>query len=297
MAAGKKLGRIEGCGELKASAAGSFSASHGEVDPSLTRRNARAIKLSRQEDADSQGTNCCLHTACIANVTGCCSLAKKPRAEIVRHMSSGQKAQTIPRHRTIFHPKEWSEYVPIICDGWATYSIVGTDGRRQILSFRLPGDIISTAWLCDSVSDHTVEAVTQVTYRKFERKCFITMLLDIPDLREKLLRVLSNELAHAERVAFAVGRRRAEERIARLIVRLSERLPRYGMMQGQTMEFPLRQRDIADATGLTHDHVGKILGSFQRGNLIKISGQLLTIIDQPGLRNRALPFFHWPADG
>ena len=76
---------------------------------------------------------------------------------------------TVPARRTIFHPKEWSEFVPIICSGWSVSSIALPDGRRQILSFLLPGDAVSTAFLFGPLSGRHVEAVTEVTYRKFKR--------------------------------------------------------------------------------------------------------------------------------
>src|SRR5277367_2507515 len=39
---------------------------------------------------------------------------------------------TIPARRTILHSTEWSEFVSIICQGWAMSSAALPDGRRQI---------------------------------------------------------------------------------------------------------------------------------------------------------------------
>ena len=72
-----------------------------------------------------------------------------------------------------------------------------------------------------------------------------------------------------------------------MILNLAERLAKRGMMDGQAMEFPLRQRHIADATGLTPVHVSKVLGEFQRAGLIDISSRSLTIIDVTELRRAA----------
>ena len=49
------------------------------------------------------------------------------------------------------------------------------------------------------------------------------------------------------------------------------------------MEFPLRQRHIADATGLTPVHVSKMMGEFQRNGLIEISSRSLTILNETEL--------------
>ena len=80
-------------------------------------------------------------------------------------------------------------------------------------------------------------------------------------------------------MAADLGRRTADERIARLILRLSSRLAKRGMLQGQAMDFPLRQHQIADATGLTPVHVSRVLSNFRRKGLIDINGRSLTILN------------------
>lgn len=278
--------RLEGIGtreKLKVAEDYSFFDLHDGADSDPARRKRSTGETSRKADAVDRERHYCPYINCIANVTGCCTQAKTPRVGSKWYESSEQKTQTIPRNRMIFHPKDWGEFVPIICKGWASYSVIEADGRRQILSFRLPGDIM----LWQPMPGRMVEAITEVTYRRFERKKFMEMLRDSTGLWQKLLDVLSNDLDRAERIAYSLGQLRADERVARLIVALSERLASRGLMQGQRMEFPLRHRDIANATGLTRDHVGKVLGGLQRASLIKISGQSLTIVDQLELRNRA----------
>jgi Crp-like helix-turn-helix domain len=81
----------------------------------------------------------------------------------------------------------------------------------------------------------------------------------------------------------------AEERIARMIINLVDRLARRGMVRGEPVEidFPLRQHQIADATGLTPVHVSRVLRGFHLGDLINISKRSLTLLDPAGLRRIA----------
>lgn len=191
---------------------------------------------------------------------------------------------TVPARRTIFHPKEWSEFVPVICSGWSVSSIALPDGRRQILTFLLPGDVVSTAFLFGPLSGRHVEAVTEVTYRKFRRSDLRMLLLENPEIFDSVSKTWVEERLQADQLALDLGRRTASERIARQILNLAERLAKRGMMSGRTMEFPLRQRHIADATGLTPVHVSKVLGEFQRARLIEISSRSLTILNEAELR-------------
>jgi CRP/FNR family transcriptional regulator, anaerobic regulatory protein len=196
--------------------------------------------------------------------------------------------QTIPARRTISHHKEWSDFVPFICGGWAASSITLADGRRQILQFHLRGDIVSAACLLEPMSGRTVEAITDVDYRKFKRSDLKAVLFKSPDLLEKVSKVWFEERIQFDQTALDLGRRTAEERIARLILNLADKLTKRGMRNGNTMEFPLRQRHIADATGLTPVHVSKVLGELQRAGLFKISDRSLTIIDEMALRSAAV---------
>jgi CRP/FNR family transcriptional regulator, anaerobic regulatory protein len=180
-----------------------------------------------------------------------------------------------------------TEFISIICSGWATSAIALPDGRRQVLSFLLPGDIVSLAGLFEPISSPLVEAVTDVTCRTFRREEVRAALFAHRDLLGKLAEALIEERRQADELAVDLGRRTADERLARLILKLSERLAKRGMVHEQTFEFPLRQWQIADATGLTPVHVSKVLGEFQRAGLIEIKDRSLTIRNPAELRRVA----------
>jgi CRP/FNR family transcriptional regulator len=251
-----------------------------------------AMALPRKVHVDStQGSSACV--SCPLYELNLCTAARN-KAQLVAELHPGasqltSSTNTVPARRTICHPKEWSEFVLIICGGRAVSSVALPDGRRQILSLLLPGDIVFATGLFEPISGRAVEAITEVIYRKFKRSEFKALLFEYPDLFEMLAKIWSEERARADQLALDLGRRTADERIARLILNLAERLAERGMMNGQTMEFPLRQRHIADATGLTAVHVSKVLGEFQRAGLIAIGSRSLTITDATELRRVAGP--------
>ncbi len=196
---------------------------------------------------------------------------------------------TAATRRTIRHPKEWSEFVLVICSGWAVSSIALPDGRRQVLSILLPGDIVCATSLFEPISGYAVDAITDVSYRRFKRTDLKALLSRNYGLFERLAKIWTDESERADQLALDLGRRRADERVARFILNLADRLVKRGMADGQTMDFPLRQRHIADATGLTAVHVSKVLGEFQRLGMIKILDRALTIVDEKELRRVGAP--------
>ena len=196
-----------------------------------------------------------------------------------------------PSRKVIFREPDLLNAVPIICRGWAASTVILPNGSRQILSFLLPGDLVSTALLFEPAKKVHVEAVTAVRYRTFRRSELKVLLFERRDLMETMARTWVNEKARADDLIVDLGRRPADARIARLIFALGERLKQRGMAEGDgtKFDFPLRQHHIADATGLTPVHVSKVLSEFRRDGLMSISERSLTILDQDGFRRVAAP--------
>jgi Cyclic nucleotide-binding domain len=138
--------------------------------------------LPRKAQVDSAGDACAVCLACELSL---CAALRTCASDANRQATGAlpiSTVHTVPARRTIFHPKEWSEFVPVICSGWSVSSIALPDGRRQILSFLLPGDAVSMAFLFGPLSGRHVEAVTEVTYRKFKRSDLRALLLDLENL-------------------------------------------------------------------------------------------------------------------
>jgi CRP/FNR family transcriptional regulator len=124
-----------------------------------------------------------------------------------------------------------AEFVPIICSGWAMSSVALPDGRRQIISFLLPGDIVSAGSLLAPLSGQSVEAITEVTYRKFKREEVKRLLFGSSELLERLFSLWNEAKVRSDQLALDLGRRRADERIARLILRLAEKVAKRSMVR------------------------------------------------------------------
>ncbi len=187
----------------------------------------------------------------------------------------------------IFRQGESLDTIPIICKGWATSEVTLGDGRSQILSFLLPGDMISTALFFDTRIPSTIRSITDVQLRAFSRNQLKQLMASNSNLFDAFSRAWLQERSRIDQLAVDLGQRSAEERIANLILNLFERLNRIGLTRDNTLEFPLRQRHISRYAGLTVVHVSRILSDFRNKGLILHSERTLTIIDLAGLRHLA----------
>jgi CRP-like cAMP-binding protein len=208
-------------------------------------------------------------------------LSKKAAEHDPPQLSATEHA--VPPHTNICHPTTWSDVVPVISTGWAASMVALPDGRQQILSFLLPGDVASAALMLGPTAGRLVQSITRVSFRAYSRAELKLALTRHPELFEKFSKVWIAERTEADQLAIDLGRRTADERLARLILKLAKRLAERGLVQGETFDFPLRQHQVADATGLTPVHVSRVLGNFRRKGLIEIDGRLLTILNADAL--------------
>jgi CRP-like cAMP-binding protein len=218
--------------------------------------------------------------------TFCHALAKATAMSGLRMLGPTPDVHTVAPRRIICREQDVLAHVPVICSGWAASAVMLSDGSRQILSFLLPGDLVSTALLFEPKPNCFVEAITKVTYRAFNRTDLKVAMFSDPDTAAQLAHLWIDEKRRADETIVDLGRRSASERIARLILGLVERLQNRNMTMGGAfeVEFPLRQHHIADATGLTPVHVSKLLSEFRRNGLIRLSERSLAILDLAGFR-------------
>jgi len=177
--------------------------------------------------------------------------------------------------------------LPIICEGWAASMLKLPNGRRQILSFLLPGEIIACGPLFEPRLYVAIDAVTRGCYRLFDSAQLKTAISVSPAIFDKILSACNDAKNRADQLIVDLGRRTAVERVARLFLDIWNRLEKSGMVEGNSIEFPLRQTHIADATGLTPVYVSKLIGEFHDRGILEISGRTLQITDMDQLRRLA----------
>jgi len=249
-------------------------------------RSIAAVSNNHRSEAGSAYRPSC--TGCIAKEISACAGYTENRFSTRDSGQSGEvpsTGQLYPARRPIVHHREIAEYVPIVCTGWAMSALLAQDGKRQIVSFVLSGDIAAANYIFEPCSGRTVEAISEVYCRKFKRTEFQTTLQDHRAGKAALANLLMKERVASDQLRLDLGRS-AETRIARLILNLAARLKTKGSAD-DSFDFPLRQQHIADATGLTTVHVCKILSRMRAAGVITTSARRLRILDRGTLQEIA----------
>ncbi|RRH84089.1 Crp/Fnr family transcriptional regulator [Variovorax beijingensis] len=167
--------------------------------------------------------------------------------------------------------------------GWAFRYKTLSDGRRQILSFLLPGDFIG---LQDEFADghtHGVEAASEATLCAFPRGRLWELFHAQPKLGYDITWLAAREEKLVDDNLVTTGRRNAAERVAMLLMHLYRRAQRVGMVRDGWVEFPFNQQHLADALGLSLVHTNKTLRRLQSLGLYKLEAGWLRILEPRAL--------------
>ncbi len=176
----------------------------------------------------------------------------------------------------------------VLCDGWAFHYLQLADGRRQILSFLLPGDLLSPLVAVRERSASSTMALTDLQLTGLRRAEICNELRADTGVALALAEALADALSNMAELAAALGRCSAEERVAYLILHLARRTAAQSIVRDERYRFPLRQQHIADALGLTSVHVSRTMRQFQDRGLIRLSGGFLEICDRRELERIGL---------
>lgn len=231
---------------------------------------------------------------CMLYTSGLCFQPMASTADVATSEAPKEKPPEITMHtvhsgQMILHPREHTESVIFLCSGQAISSIGLADGRRQIFEILLPGDVVYWTLLFESKSGRLLEATDDTVYRKLKRTEFRALLSTQPPLFEQFLRFCTMKKEQCDQLALTLGRRTSPQRIAHLILNFVQRLTDRGEASGSEIHFPLRLRQIADATGLTTVHTGKVLRQFRKIGIIAFERPSLKILNMTKLRQIAGP--------
>ena len=171
----------------------------------------------------------------------------------------------------------------LILTGWMTRYKLLSNGRRQILSFHVPGDTPDLQSLHLSVMDHNLCSVGPSTVAFIPHESLRDLIVRFPTLAAALWRDTLIDAAIFRAWMTGIGRRSAHERIAHLFCEMFAKLQSVGLTDGDRVAWPITQTDIADALGLTPVHVNRVLQDLRARELITLSKRILTIVNRQEL--------------
>ncbi|MGU3496332.1 Crp/Fnr family transcriptional regulator [Xanthobacteraceae bacterium A53D] len=166
-----------------------------------------------------------------------------------------------------------------ISAGFAIRHKVASDGKRQILSFHMPGDFLDAQHMSLGVTDHSIEAITEVEVICFPRQEFREMLLKRPNVAHAMWIETQIEAAITREWLVNAGARGGPASVSHLLCEIAWRLEKGKLGDGTTVTIPFTQEQIGEAVGLTPVHVNRVLKGLTAKGLLSRKGQQLSFPD------------------
>ena len=189
----------------------------------------------------------------------------------------------VDRGATLLAEGERSAHLYTLLSGWGFRYKLLPDGRRQVLNYLLPGDLIGLQGTLMSEIQHSVEALTPMLLCVFEREKLPALYENHPGLAFDITWIASREEQMLDENLLSVGRRTALERAAYLIAFIISRARSVGATGLKTTDIPITQQHVADTLGLSLVHTNKTIRKLINLGLVRWRDGGCEVLDLDGL--------------
>ena len=150
--------------------------------------------------------------------------------------------------------------------GAITMSKLTSDGCRQIVGFRFPGDLTGLA--DDNAYSCSAVALERAVLFRFPRLAFATFAERKPKFQRHLSEMASRDLVKAQNHILMLARRTAKEKVAAFILTLSGTTPARGQ-PANSVRLPMNRSDIGDYLGISRETVSRVFSELKASGAIR----------------------------
>ncbi len=197
------------------------------------------------------------------------------------------RLRTVPAHQDIVQEGDAPVECCLIVEGFACRYVHTREGKRQILSFHISGDIPDLQSLHINVMDHSLAAMVPSRLAFIQHEDLRTLMRSHPRLGDLFWRHTLIDAAIFRQWIVGLGRRDAYARVAHLLCELLVRLRAVELAEDDAFTLPVTQAELGDAFGLSTVHVNRVLQELRSDGLITLKGGSLKVLDWEGLQAAA----------
>jgi CRP/FNR family transcriptional regulator len=163
-----------------------------------------------------------------------------------------------------------------------TYGLT-LDGKEQVTGFHLGGELLGLDAIdknvhpCNAVALEDTE-VCELPYHDLEQ-----LEHELPNLQHEFSRIMSREILREQHMLMLLGSTSAEQRLARFLLSLYERMRERGGEAGEVRLCMTRQ-DIGNYLGMALETASRQMAHMQEAGIIRIENKVIKLLDLGKLR-------------
>jgi CRP-like cAMP-binding protein len=173
----------------------------------------------------------------------------------------------------------------VLVSGWAVRQRLLPNGRCQILSVLLPGDVVG-----DGLSERPIDRESIIAIGEVQLVSAAPILNAIArdsgsfsGLAQGLLAARHEEEGRLLASLVRIGCQPALERTVDFLVELYQRCRSIGFVHDRSFPMPLTQEMLGNALGISAVHVNRVVAQIKRDGVIEIAGGVARILDLAAL--------------
>lgn len=172
----------------------------------------------------------------------------------------------------------------VLLSGFAYCFKLLTNGDRQIVACRVPGDADGLYGIHTERADYTVIALTSCRVAVISSGAIDHLLAQSPGIARALWWSLLRDKSFLCASLTNIGQRPVPQRLAYLVCELLTRLQIVGLAKTGSIEIPLTHQDLADMLGISSVHACRALKQLRQSSMLTYDNERITVTSLEQLR-------------
>ncbi len=154
---------------------------------------------------------------------------------------------------------------------------ITNDGKEQVTSFALPGEILGMDAIGNNKHASSAVALETAAICEIPFNMLDELSSAIPLLRRRFYQLMSEKITSDQQLITLLGKNTAEQRVSTLLLSISARHARQ-KLSATKFNLPMSRIDIGNYFGLTVETVSRVFGRLQKLGLIKVRHKQVEIL-------------------
>ncbi|MEC3909215.1 Crp/Fnr family transcriptional regulator [Sphingobium sp. CR2-8] len=182
-------------------------------------------------------------------------------------------------HEFIARENDQPSSICLLLSGFAFQHRISGDGRRQIFSLHMAGDLIDLQNAILQRADQNVQALSSVEVALIPIDAIRAIALSHPAVGQAMWYETLANAALIQEWGLNASRRNARASMAHILCDLATRMEIAGLGQRNLFDLPMTQEQLGDALALTTVHVSRTFRALAEDELITRHQRTVEILD------------------
>ncbi|MCF7353391.1 FNR family transcription factor [Vibrio sp. CK2-1] len=197
-----------------------------------------------------------------------------------------ERKKPVQKGQEIFKAGDELKSLYAIRSGTIKSYTITEQGDEQITAFHLAGDLVGFDAINNNSHPSFAQALETSMVCEIPYETLDELSGQMPKLRQQIMRLMSNEIKGDQDMILLLSKKNAEERLAAFLYSLSTRFSQRGFSPRE-FRLTMTRGDIGNYLGLTVETISRLLGRFQKSDILSVKGKYITIIDHDALQKLA----------